>query len=87
MRLHPEVPLVALLHLVHLRVARLGAVLRRRRRVEDGRVHDRAFPQPQALCRQLLGDLGQQPLAQVVPFQQVPEVEDRRLIGPRVPVR
>ena len=31
MRLHPEVPLVALLHLMHLRVARLGAVLRRRR--------------------------------------------------------
>ena len=35
----------------------------------------------------MLGDLHQQPLAQVVSFQQVPEVEDRRLIGPRVPRR
>ena len=33
----------------------------------------------------MLGDLGQQPLPQLVPFQQVPEVDDGGLIGPRVP--
>ena len=58
-RLHPEIPLVPLLDLMHLRVPLLRAVLRRRRRVEDGRVHDRAFPQPQALRRQMPGDLRQ----------------------------
>ena len=72
---------------MHLRVAGLGAVLRRRRCVEDGRVHDRACPQPQTLRRQVVGNLRQQRLAQLVPFQQVPEMEDRRLIGPRPPRR
>ena len=84
-RLHPEVPLIPLLDLMHRGVARLGAVLRRRRRVEDGRVHDRAFPQPQALRRQMPSDLGQQHLAQGMAFQQVPEVQDGRLIGARAP--
>ena len=33
------------------------------------------------------GDLRQQGLAQVMLFQQVPKVEDRRLIGQRLPHR
>ena len=41
-RLHPEVPLVALARLVHLRVPLAGRVLGRRRRMDDGRVHDGA---------------------------------------------
>ena len=41
----------------------------------------------QPLRRQVLADLGQQPLAQLVLFQQVPEMEDRRLVGPRAPRR
>ena len=87
LRLHPEVPLVPLLGLMHLGVALLGAILRRRWGGDDGRVHDRALPQPHALCRQVLRDLGQQVVAEAMPFQQVPEVQDRRLIGQRPPHR
>ena len=47
-------------------------------------VHDRAFPQPHAPRRQMPGDLGQQHRAQGMLLQQVPKIEDRRLIGPRV---
>src|SRR5439155_10404112 len=41
-RLHPEVPLFALLRLGHLRIALLLPVLGRSGCVQDGRVHDRA---------------------------------------------
>src|SRR5438309_5103624 len=41
-RLHPEVPLFALLRLVHLRIALLLPILGRSGCVQDGRVHDRA---------------------------------------------
>src|SRR3989475_13176445 len=41
-RLHPEVPLFALLRLVHLRIALLLPILGRSGGVQDGRVHDRA---------------------------------------------
>src|SRR3989441_4688571 len=39
-RLHPEVPLFALLRLVHLRIALLLPILGRSGCVQDGRVHD-----------------------------------------------
>src|SRR5271168_2697123 len=39
-RLHPEVPLVALLRLVHLRVTLPARVLRRGGRMDNGGVHD-----------------------------------------------
>ena len=42
MRLHAEVPLVALLRLMHLGIPRLGPVLRRTGRTDDSRVHDGA---------------------------------------------
>jgi hypothetical protein len=45
-RLHAEVPLVALLGLVHLRIALAVAVLGRARRADDRRIHDRARCQP-----------------------------------------
>src|SRR4249920_2668672 len=48
MRLHPEMPLVALLRLVHLRVAGLLLVLRRRRRGDDRRIDDGALTHQQA---------------------------------------
>ena len=42
MRLQPEVPLVALPGLVHLGSRSPLLVLGRRRRMDDGRIHDRA---------------------------------------------
>ena len=45
-RLHPEVPLVALPRLVHLRIPPALRVLRRTRRVDDARVHDRPLRTP-----------------------------------------
>src|SRR6202035_5487535 len=42
MGLHPEVPLVAFLRLVHFRIALLLSVFGRGRRMQDRRVHDRA---------------------------------------------
>src|SRR5208282_1052718 len=45
-RLHPEIPLLALLRLVHLRITLLLAVLGRGGRMDNGRVHDRAGRDP-----------------------------------------
>jgi hypothetical protein len=79
-RLHPKIPLVALLRLVHLGVALTFPVLRRGRRGDDRRVHDRALLH-QALLRAQHGvDLRQDSPRQVVPFQQVPELQKRRRI-------
>lgn len=41
-RLHPEIPLIVLLGLMHLGVAGLALVLRRRRRVNDRGIDDAA---------------------------------------------
>jgi hypothetical protein len=42
MGLHPEIPLIAFLRLVHFRIVLLLSVFGRGRRMQDGRVHDRA---------------------------------------------
>ena len=55
-RLHAEVPLISFARLVHLRVARLVLVLRRRWRVDDRRIEDRALLQEQAMVRQMCID-------------------------------
>src|SRR6266542_7124340 len=47
-RLHPEVPLIALLRLVHLRIALTLRVLGRTRRRDDRRVHNAAALEQQA---------------------------------------
>ena len=52
-RLHAEVPLVALLGLVHLGVALTVLVLGRARRGNDGRVDDAALLEQQALACQV----------------------------------
>ena len=75
MRLHPEVPLVSLLRLVHLRIPFSPAVLRRRRRVNDARIHDRRMPER----RQMHIDLLEQPHA----LRLQAEVQDRRLVRQR----
>ena len=52
-RLHAEVPFVARLGLVYLRIPRLRPVLGRRRRRDDRGVHDRALVQQQTLFCQM----------------------------------
>ena len=81
--LHPEEPLVALLRLVHLRVALTRTVLRRGRGRDDARIHDRPLLQPMTLRRQVRVDRTKQFPAQVMPLQQMPEVQDRRLVRQR----
>ena len=80
--LHPKVPLIPLLRLTHLRVsAHQNTILRRRRRLDDARVHDRSLPKPQSLGLQMTVDLYRPPdLPQLVLFQQMTEVQDRRLV-------
>jgi hypothetical protein len=56
-RLHAEVPLVALLGLVHLRVALAFGVLGRARRSDDRGIHDAAALEQEALLRQVRVDL------------------------------
>ena len=56
--LHAEVPLLALVRLVHLGVAGLVGVLRRTRRADDGGVHDRAGAHLQASRLQGLDSTG-----------------------------
>ena len=68
----------------HLGIALAAVVLRRGRGRDQRRVHDRAAAQQLALRRQVLGDGCEDRLRQVVAFEQVAEVEDRRLVGDRV---
>jgi hypothetical protein len=78
--LHPKVPLVALRHLMHLRVALAILVLGRTRCTDDRRVHDRAVRDLDAVAPQMLVDRLQQRLAQLVALQQMPELAHRRLV-------
>ena len=50
---HAEVPLVALLGLMHLAITRLLGVLGRRRRVDDRGIDDRAGGHLQSICHQM----------------------------------
>ena len=58
-RLHAEVPLIALLGLVHLGIARPAGILGRRRRVVDRGIDDGARRRKLRTCR-LVRDIGQQ---------------------------
>jgi hypothetical protein len=68
MRFHPEVPLVALLRLV----------------LQDDRVHDRASREAHPFRLQVQVHLPQNLFAQLLFFQQVPELAHRGLIGHRL---
>jgi len=83
-RLHPEEPLVALLGLMHLGVALAFGVLGGAGRRDDGRVHDAAALEQQALARQQRVDHLQDVVRQVVGLEQVPEVQDGRLVRDRL---
>lgn len=81
MRLRPEVPLVALLSLMHLVIPLLGPVRRRTGCTDDGGIHNGPSAHLQPLLRQIFPDPGKVLLAQLVGFQEMPELADRRLLG------
>ena len=73
MQLRPEVPLVTLLRLVHLRVPLPSPVPGGRRGFDDARVHDGSLTEPQL----------EKALASLVLFHQMAKVEDGSLVGDR----
>ena len=77
MGLHPEVPLIALLDLFHLRIALLGLVLGGRGGCHDGGVNDRALAHEQALLGQMGVDFLEDPLGQSMLLQQMTEAQQR----------
>ncbi len=79
--LHTEVPLVALLALVHLGVTLATLVLGGTGGRNHRGIHHGARLQLQALGLQQCVDRGQDLFGQLVAFQQVPEAQDARLAG------
>jgi hypothetical protein len=77
------VPLIALLGLVHFRVAGLLFVLGRGRRGDDRGIDDRALPHQQAALVQHRADFVEQRLGQVVLVQPMAEVQHRRRVRNR----
>src|SRR5215469_6521743 len=69
MSLHPKVPLVALLGLMHLGIARLVGILGRRWRIDNGRIDNRAGGHLQPLGGKVPLYLVEQPPAQIVGFE------------------
>ena len=84
--LHAEVPGVALLCAGHLGIPFTRLVLRRRRRMDDRRVHDRAFAHHHAPIRQIALCPVEQRFGQSMGFQEMAELADRRLVGHAVQV-
>jgi hypothetical protein len=70
--LHPEVPLIALLRLMHLGIAFLLGVLGRGRRMDDRRIHNGAFAHKQSPLRKQAVDLAEQRLGELVRFAEIP---------------
>ncbi len=77
MRLHAEVILLALLGLLHLRIALLGLVPGGGRGRYDGGVDDGALAHEQALLGQTGVDLFENPLGQRMLLQQMTEAQQR----------
>jgi hypothetical protein len=66
MRLDAKIPLVALLGLMHLGIARLGGILGRRRRIDDRGIDDRTGRNLQPFGGEMALHLIKQPPAQIV---------------------
>src|ERR1700676_76319 len=77
MRLHPEVPLIALFGLVHLRVAGLALVLGRGRGGDDGGVDDGTLAHQQAALLQHPADFVKQHPGQLVALQPMAALSSR----------
>jgi hypothetical protein len=78
--LHAEKPLVALLRLMHVRVSALVFVLGRRRRADDGSIHDGAFADLDAMAVEMFEDVLEDGFAECVLFEQMAETANGRLI-------
>lgn len=78
--LHTEVPFVTLSGLVHFRIALAAAVLSGAGSRDNGGIYDAAFAQHQAVFLQVFVYLFKQRLAKTVLLQEVPEVENGRLV-------
>ena len=83
MRFHPEIVLIALLRLVHFRVALAVLVLRRAQCMDDCGIDNGALAQRQALVLELAIDNLENPDSQLVLLQQVAELHDRGVFGNR----
>jgi hypothetical protein len=81
MRLHPEIPLIAPLGLVHLAFARLLFVFGRGQRRNNRRIDDRPLAHQQPALREQSGDFVEQRFGRAVPFQPMAEMQDRRRVG------
>jgi len=79
--LHTKVPLVSLLGLMHLRVARIVAVLGRARCGDDRCIHDGAFLEYQTFISQVLVDGIEDDLTQATLLKEVPEFQDSCFVG------
>jgi len=78
--LHAEVPLIAFLGLMHLRIALAGAVLCGAGSRDNGGINDAAFTQHQAVFLQVLINFFEQHLAKAMLLQEMPKVENGRLV-------
>ena len=79
-RLHPEVPLIALFARMHLRVALAVFVLGGTGRGNERRVHRAALPEQQALTGQHIIDSRQNALGQLVLLQPMAKPQDGALV-------
>lgn len=82
--LHSEVPLIALLGLMHIRIALLLLVLGGTRRADNTGIDDSASAYLQAIFLQVLIDQIKQSITQIMALHQVAELADRRLIRCRL---
>ena len=80
MRLHPEVPLVALLGLMHLRIPLFRFVLSRAWRGNNRRINDRTSGDFHAALAQVRVDFVEELLPEAMPLQEMAELADRRLV-------
>src|ERR1035437_3999630 len=83
-RFHPEIPFVAFFRLVHLRVAFLFAVLCRTGRVNDRRIDNGASGDLDATTFQMKVHCLQYRATEVVLFQKMTKLADRRLVRHRL---
>src|ERR1017187_107043 len=82
-RLGSEIPLIALLGLMHLGVTFAAGILRRTGRMDDGRIHDGAGRDADARAFQVAVHRVQHLTAQIVRLKQVAETKDRSLVRRR----
>ena len=82
-RFHTEKPLIALLRLMHVRVALTVFILRRCRRADNRRIDNGAFAHLDTLGLKVIEDVLEQGLSEVVALKQMPKAADRGFVRRR----